>query len=171
MKSLSFQVPQRAKSLNNSHQSFVGRSSSGKLRVFRNKKTTTRSYEDEFRAHIAEYADLFADFVSTFDDRKHAIKIEAYFYFNEKEFFAKPKKKSDTKRISKSCADLDNILKLNFDLIFEALKINDASIVNIEAWKVPTNDAGTMVFRLTHVPFPEMFVVPLGEFVNSSLSL
>lgn len=150
MASIVFQIPMTPITLNHSHGYGNGR---------RFKKPKTIKFEKEFNYYLASLGRLRKHIADNYNEYRYAIKIESFFYINEKSYFAKPKNKSVTKTISKTSIDLDNMQKSVNDLIFKWLDINDSQIVESISHKIPTDDLGTMVFRVTLVNYPELFLV------------
>lgn len=124
------------------------------------KKKSTKDFEEEFGLYLRKYNHLKISLLQIYNERQFAIKIESFFYINSKTYFAEPKSVKLTKTISKKSLDLDNIQKVSNDLIFNWLGIDDSQIVNLCSEKIPTNDEGVMVFRISLCSFPELFVVP-----------
>lgn len=151
MANIHFQIPMTPISLNNT-------GSFGKKRFFKNKKTMT--FERDFNMYLSQLGRLRKHINDHYNQYIHAIKIESYFYINEKKFFAQPKNMRVDKTISKKSLDIDNTPKKVNDLIFRWLGIDDSQIVNTVNWKIPTNDLGTMVFVISLVKFPALFEVP-----------
>lgn len=155
MTSISFQIPMTAITNNHSHRLVrFGRS------IARVKTGKTRDFESEFAAHLSKYNDEKDHLLSGYNPKTHSIQVEAFYYINEKKFFTHPK--TGTKTISKKSVDLDNMLKCSFDQIFRWASIDDSQICKIIAEKVPTNDDDTMVFRISLLKFPEIFVIHFG---------
>lgn len=121
------------------------------------KTDDTKMYERDFVAYLNQYAQSKDLFVSKHDERSHSIQVEAFYYLNSENYFTKPKK--GFRSINKRSGDLDNMLKLSFDALFRWVGIDDSQVTKIITEKIPTNDIGTMVFRLTLVKHPEMLVV------------
>jgi len=154
MTSISFQIPMKPISVNASHRIVKF----GK-RASRIKTEKAVLFEQEFSFHLSQYNELKSHIFDIYDPRKFSILVEAYFYINEKDFFTKPKK--GLKTVSQKSMDLDNMLKVSFDQIFRWMEIDDSQVTKIIAEKIPTNAEPTMVFRLSLVKFPELFVVPI----------
>lgn len=156
MNQISFQIPLRPISLNHSHR--IVRFGKRPARI---KTEAAKQFEEEFSYYLSEYESLKPHILDAYDPRKHSIELEAYFYLNESEYFTKPKK--GFKTINKRCMDLDNMLKVSGDQIFGWLGIDDSQVTKIMAQKIPTNDDATMVFRISLIPIPELFVVSATE--------
>lgn len=156
MNQISFQIPLRPISLNKSHRIVKF----GK-RPARIKTEEAKLFEEEFSYYLSQYEDLKPHLLSTYDERKHSIELEAFFYLNEDEYFTKPKK--GFKTINKRCMDLDNMLKVANDQIFKWIGIDDSQLTKLHSQKIPTNDQATMVFRISLIPIPELFVVQPTE--------
>jgi len=152
MNQIAFQIPLRPISLNHSHRLVRF----GK-RISRIKTEAAKDFESEFLFHLQEYNGLRHHIIDGYDPRKHSIELEAYFYMNEGEYFTKPKK--GFKTINKRCMDLDNMIKVANDQIFNWLGIDDSQVTKITAQKIPTNDEATMVFRISLASIPELFVI------------
>jgi len=154
MTSISIIVPMSPISLNHSHQTMARNG-----RVFRFKKASTKQYEDEFNYYIQSGNEQRDIFFEKYNPEIFSIKIESFFYINESKYFAKPKNKKSGKTISKRSMDVDNISKIANDLIFKWIGIDDSQITCSICEKIPTNDEGSMVFRISLVRFPELFLV------------
>jgi Holliday junction resolvase RusA-like endonuclease len=126
-------------------------------RASRIKTEKAVQFEQEFGYHLVQYNELKAHILDVYDPRMFSILVEAYFYMNEQDFFTKPKK--GFKTVSQKSMDLDNMLKVSFDQIFRWMEIDDSQVTKIIAEKIPTNSEPTMVFRISLVKFPELFVV------------
>lgn len=126
--------------------------------MMRIKTQDTVLFEEEFLYHLCNYETLKAHIIEKYNPNIYSIQVEAYFYLNESEYFTKVK--NDKKTISKRSMDLDNMIKVGFDQIFKWLGIDDSQVTKIIAEKIPTNDSPTMVFRVSLVRFPELFLVP-----------
>lgn len=120
------------------------------------KKSKTVAYENEFNTLMGteEITDVIREFKTLYDGRKHSLKLSCFFYVKEREFFTKPKNKKDFKRISRSSQDLDNLLKINIDLLFKRLEIDDKCITQIYAEKIPTSKESKIIFHLETVILP-----------------
>lgn len=153
MTSVSFQIPIKPISLNTSHR-IVRR---GK-RMMRIKTEATVLFEEEFSYHLSNYETLKSHIIDNYDPHIYSIQVEAFFYLNELEYFTKVK--NGKKTISKRSMDLDNMIKVGFDQIFKWLGIDDSQVTRIIAEKIPTNEQPTMVFRISLVRFPQLFLVP-----------
>jgi hypothetical protein len=114
-------------------------------------------FEQEFGFHLLQYSELKSHILDVYDPRKFSILVEAYFYINDGDFFTKPKK--GFKTVSQKSMDLDNMIKVSFDQIFRWIEIDDSQVTKIVTEKIPTNSETTMVFRISLVKFPELFVV------------
>jgi hypothetical protein len=114
-------------------------------------------FEQEFAFHLLQYNELKGHIFDVYDPRMFSIQMEAFFYLNDKDFFTKPKK--GFKTVSQKSMDLDNMLKVSFDQIFRWMEIDDSQVTKIITEKIPTNAEPTMVFRLSLVKFPELFVI------------
>ena len=146
---LELHIPIKPLSVNNA-KTFSGRSK----RFF--KKPKTVAYENEFNTLMGteEITDVIREFKTLYDERKHSLKLSCFFYVKECEFFTKPKSKKDFKRISRSSQDLDNLLKININLLFKRLEIDDKCITQIYAEKIPTSKEGKIIFHLETVILP-----------------
>ena len=51
------------------------------------------------------------------------------------------------------------MIKVSNDLVFKWLDIDDSQITKLSAEKIPTNDDYTIVFRISLIRFPELFLV------------
>jgi Holliday junction resolvase RusA-like endonuclease len=120
------------------------------------------AFEAEFLAHLSQYNNLRQHIYDSYNPNKHGIEEEIFFYLNDKEYFTLPKKGLRT--ISKVSIDLDNMIKVANDQVFRWLGIDDSQVVKIHTEKIPTNAQATMVFRISLIPFPELFVVSPSEF-------
>lgn len=125
--------------------------------MMRIKTEGTNLFEEEFSYHLSGYDILKSHITDKYNPNIHGIQVEAYFYLNESEYFTKVK--NGKKTISKRSMDLDNMIKVGFDQIFKWLGIDDSQVTKIIAEKIPTNEQPTMVFRISLVKFPELFVV------------
>lgn len=126
-------------------------------RASRIKTNEAKNFEKEFAAHLAQYNDLRSHLLQSYNENRHCLEMECFFYLNYKEFFTAPKKSGKT--ISKKSLDLDNIIKAASDQVYNWLGIDDSQVVRIIAEKVPTNHQATMVFRISLIQHPELFVV------------
>lgn len=156
MNQIAFQIPLKPISLNLSHRIVKF----GK-RLVKIKTDETRQFEEEFSYYLSQYDSLKKEITLNYDPRKHSIELEAFFYLNDKDYFTKPKK--GFKTINKRSMDLDNMLKVSNDQIFKWIGIDDSQITKITTQKIPTNDEATMIFRISLIPFPELFVVQPSE--------
>lgn len=156
MKQISFQIPLKPISLNTSHRLVRF----GK-RTVKIKTEATRLFEEEFCYYLSEYETLKLHLLDDYDKRRHSVEVEVYFYLNEKDYFTKPKK--GFKTISEKSMDLDNMIKVANDQVFGWLGVDDSQMTKISAQKIPTNDQATMVFRISLIPIPELFVVQASE--------
>lgn len=152
MTSISFQIPMKPISVNASHRIVKF----GK-RASRIKTEKAMIFERDFRAYLQEYLPLKDHILENYDPRMLSIQVEAFFYINESDFFTKPKKSFKT--VSQKSMDLDNMIKVSFDQIFKWIEIDDSQVTKIITEKIPTNAEATMVFRISLVKFPELFVV------------
>jgi hypothetical protein len=152
MASIVFQIPLKPISLNTSHR--VVRF--GK-RLARVKTNETRKFEELFTGYLNDYGGLKASLLDTYNPQMNSFSVEVFFYLNEKEYFTKAKK--GLKTISKRSMDLDNMIKVGMDQTFQWLGVDDSQVTKILAEKIPTNEEPTMVFRISLVRFPELFVV------------
>lgn len=114
-------------------------------------------WEKEFLVYLAEYNELRPVLLEGYDARKHSIQLEMFVYLNKDKYFAKVK--GGFKRISARSGDVSNMIKTSEDQIFSWLGLDDSLVSRIIAEKIPTDDAGTMVFRITLVEIPELFEV------------
>lgn len=123
------------------------------------KKKSTLQYETDFNflMGIKDIALAIEEFKVIYDDRKHSLKLSCFFYVKEEEFFTKPKNKNDFKRISRKSQDLDNLLKINIDLLFKRMEIDDKCITQIYAEKIPTDSDPKIIFHLETVSMPLTF--------------
>jgi len=149
MHMLEISIPLKPLSYNNS-KTFSFKSK----RFFKNKKTM--QYEVDFEFLMEQIKIPLLEFCSEYDDRKHAFKISCFFYTPEKEFFTKDG------RISARGQDLDNLLKINIDLLFKTFKkfnqkINDKQITQIYCEKIPSSGESKMIFHIERVIFPLVF--------------
>lgn len=156
MTSISFQVPLKPISLNHSHRLVKFGN-----RISRIKTKEANQFEFEFTQHLKTFNDLKNEFVSKYRKDFHAVELECYFYVNEKDFFTHPK--TGNKTISKKSMDVDNMIKVSNDQIFKWLGIDDSQVTKLYAEKIPTNDDYTMVFRISLIQFPELFLVSSHE--------
>lgn len=116
------------------------------------------NWEKEFSYWLREYSDLKTHLVAGYDERKHSIQFEMYVYLNDSKYFTKPQK--GFRRISKQSGDISNMIKTAEDQVFRWLEIDDSQVTKLISEKIPTNDDGTMVFRISLINRPELFVVP-----------
>jgi len=115
-------------SLNHSHSIST---KSGKVVRFKNAKT--KSYEDDFRDQFLSYKEDFLTLASLQKYLLCPIHVTATFHIAVEKFY-----KKGTEVISQRCPDLDNILKLNIDLICREIDVNDVFITKIVAIKKPS---------------------------------
>lgn len=127
-----------------------------KGRLMRVKTDASRAFEFEFNLYLKDYNDLKKAFLSSYNPAIHSLSIESFFYINEDDFFTKKLS------INKRSGDLDNWLKMPLDIISKWLGIDDSQICKIEKYKIPTNDSGTMVFRISLDFYPTVFRAPLS---------
>lgn len=158
MTMISFQIPMNPLSLNQSHRlvKFGNRASRIKTNEF-------VQWEKEFNDWLLEYSDLKTHLNYNYDDRKHAVQLEMYIYLNEEKFFTKPKNKKDFRRISQKSGDVSNMIKTSEDQIFRWLGIDDSQNTSVHCHKIPTNGEPTMVFQISLIPIPELFLVQPSE--------
>jgi Holliday junction resolvase RusA-like endonuclease len=83
-----------------------------------------------------------------------------FVYLPEAKFFTKPKNKNDFRRISKNSGDISNMIKTAEDQIFRWLEIDDSQVSRVVAEKIPTNAESTMIFRVSLLNQPQLFLVP-----------
>jgi hypothetical protein len=119
------------------------------------KTDSSRAFEYEFNIYLRDYDDLKKAFLTVYNPVVHSISVEGFFYMNEDDFFTKKLS------INKRSGDLDNWSKMPLDIIFKWLGIDDSQVCKIEKYKIPTNDSGTMVFRISLDSYPSTFQVPL----------
>lgn len=120
---LKLTIPMPALSINHTHIT----TKTGK----RIKKEETRAYEQEFNIHLDEYEKEFEELRESFNPKRNCFSVEYGFYINEKKFFNK------NGSISKKAPDLDNLIKITQDLIFNRIA-NDVLITDLFAYKKPT---------------------------------
>jgi Holliday junction resolvase RusA-like endonuclease len=154
MTSLAFQIPLAPFSLNQSHRLVKF----GK-RASRIKTSEFIEWEKDFSSFLGDYSDIKQHLLEKYNDAHHGFMLEIFLYINSDSFFSKPKTKKDHKRISKRSKDVSNCVKTSEDQIFRWLGIDDSQVTKIIAEKIPTNSESTMVFRISLVKFPELFVV------------
>lgn len=154
MTSISIQIPLSPLSLNDTHRlvRFGDRASRIKTEGF-------IRWEKDFLLYLLKYKTEKDFLINNYNEKTHGIMLEVFLYINESKYFALPKTKKDTKRISKKSKDTSNCIKPAEDQIFRWLGIDDSQVTKIIAEKIPTNDQCTMVFRISLVKFPELFVV------------
>ena len=114
-------------------------------------------FEKFFNSYLLQYNELKEHLRSFYREDFHSIELECYFYLPEKDYFTHPKKGNKT--ISKRSMDIDNMIKVSNDLVFKWLDIDDSQITKLSAEKIPTNDDYTIVFRISLIRFPELFLV------------
>lgn len=160
---MSFQIPMSPMSLNQSHRLVKFGGKSGRIKTEKFIK-----WEKEFNVHLSYFNDQKIVMLDYYSKYKHAIKLEMFVYINEKKFFTRPKNKKESKTINKRSGDSSNMIKTSEDQIFNWLGIDDSQVCNIETWKIPTNDEGVMVFRVSIINFPEMLLVEADHLSNLS---
>jgi Holliday junction resolvase RusA-like endonuclease len=148
MKSILFQIPMRAVSLNNSNAtSYI------KGRLIRHKTKQAKSFDKEFDQLLLGAKDSLQELKKAFNEKNNALYVDAFYYFNEKEFF------TVEKRISSRVPDLDNCLKASLDRIFKTCGVDDKNVVSINAQKIPTNGEAKMFFRISIGSFPSLHLI------------
>jgi len=154
MTSISIQIPMSPVSLNDTHRLVKF----GK-RASRIKTTEFVAWENEFLHHLKQYDSLKLHLLENYRDDMNCFTLEVFLYLNNEKYFAKPKSKKANKTISKRSKDVSNCIKPAEDQIFRWLGIDDSQVSRIIAEKIPTNHDCTMVFRISLVKFPELFLV------------
>lgn len=124
--------------------------------MFRSKNDRALVFERQFLFYLAMYKKSLQEFFSQYDPHKHIIVISATFYILEKDFFTKPKSKASPEiTISRNAGDLDNGLKLPFDLIFKYSRVDDKAIKRLSEIAQVPSDMDGMAFELSIEPFPQ----------------
>ena len=137
-KMITFTIPLAPLSVNNSQRSTrTGR---------RYKIPKAVQWENQVRSHVLEQSKEIASFVGEFDQFRHEITMNAFFYIEEKKYFVKEKGK---KRVSKTVGDTFNMIKHLEDVIFKCLGLNDAFVRGGEVLRLPTMGTPTMVISLS----------------------
>lgn len=113
------------------------------------KSAQARVYEREFKLLLNKFSKEITAFFSMFDDEKHALDAEFYFYFPEEELLTK------NGHIKERRHDLDNMLKSTIDNLFSSLPVDDALVCSMFARKIPS-DKHMIAVTLTRVDIPEI---------------
>lgn len=82
-------------------------------------------WEREINHQLKKHSDALLDFASSFDEFRHEINFDCYFYLNEKKYFTTEKGR---KRVSKRVGDTFNMVKHLEDVVFRFMGINDAFV-------------------------------------------
>lgn len=131
-----------ALSLNNSHLVLK--------RGGRIKKRETRLWEQQFIGYLLPYQNEITEFLKGFDQKAMGVYVDYKFYFPIESFF---KKKGGLNQ--KKVPDLDNLLKIPTDIIFNFL-FNDSFIIELSASKLPVRGDPSIKIRIETVPLPEV---------------
>ena len=112
-------VPMKPISANRMYRNFRGRTIISK---------EGRDYKEAFLAYLIKKRIESQIFVSQFNSDTHVIEVELNVYL--KEFFTKAGK------VNLRAIDLDNCQKINLDIVFRFLDIDDARVVKITSQKM-----------------------------------
>lgn len=149
---LVIEIPLKPLSVNNAK-----RFSIKNRRFYKVDKAAQYETDFNFLMGMKEIVLAMEEFKVQYNENKHALKLSCFFYVKEEEFFTKPKKKGSARKINRKSQDLDNLLKINIDLLFKRLEIDDKCITQINAEKIPTEHDAKIVFHLETVSMPFSF--------------
>lgn len=138
---LTILIPLPALSLNHSHISL--------RRGGRIKTKETREYEQNFTNHLLEYSDEMEEFLNRFNPDQHSFSVQYKFFYPLECFFTKKNRLNLSK-----LPDVDNLVKICQDLIFRKL-INDAHVVKLTAYKLPTKHAAHIKIKIRIISLPQ----------------
>ena len=127
-------VPMKPISANRMYRNFRGRTIISK---------EGRDYKEAFLAYLIKKRIESQIFVSQFNSDTHVIEVELNVYL--KEFFTKAGK------VNLRAIDLDNCQKINLDIVFRFLNIDDARVVKITSQKM-LSDSDAFEITLNPVP-------------------
>jgi hypothetical protein len=137
-KMITFTIPMAPLSVNNSQRSTrTGR---------RYKIPKAVEWEINVKSHILKQALEISSFVSEFDQFRHEIILNAFFYIDEKKYYVK---EGGKKRVSKTIGDTFNMIKHLEDVIFKTIGLNDAFVRGGDIMRLPTKGTPTMVISLS----------------------
>lgn len=125
MKSLSFQIYLKPISANHAY----GRLRNG--RSFKNKQF--KDFENTIIQEISLHQKEISQFLRQYDPKKHFFSCNYQFLIPIGEFFSK------SGQIRKRRNDIDNFIKHYQDTLFKVLGVDDSSILDIYAQKLPSN--------------------------------
>lgn len=171
MTSITFQIPLKAVSVNQSHKMAISKwknPKTGKQRIFRKKNDDYETFEKLAHYYLHKIKDELNIFVQSYDPTQKALNFEVFFYVPQDDYFTKAKSKKNPRiEISRNSLDLDNCLKVTIDTLFNLMGINDKNISDIHAKKIPTDSkTHSMIIRMTYASFPVLNEIFADDLTN-----
>jgi len=115
------------------------------------KSNSANRFEKEVASHLLRYSKNMAEFRDSFNPKTEALTLEVVLYVPREEFFTKDN------RVSSTCIDAGNALKMLEDIIYKALGINDGLNVKVSSEKRPVaRDEWLTLVMITKVEKPRI---------------
>lgn len=92
------------------------------------KTTETKRFEEKVAQRLSQYQKEFDEFNALYDPNLHYLVVDYRFYI--------PVLKKDNKSINQRSGDVDGLIKITQDAVFQKLKADDSAITYLTAAKI-----------------------------------